>query len=173
MRSFEQLEAMWLEDPRAPRSRGTVRLICVRKGVGEHQTPASAELSPERGLHGDRWELELPHDLGRQVTLMSARVAELVAGDAQPLHMAGDNFLVDLDLSEHALPVGVRLRLGAALIEITAEPHTGCRRFSARFGQGALRWVNWRAHRERRLRGVNCRVIEPGAVAVGDLVTVE
>ena len=87
--------------------------------------------------------------------------------------MAGDNFLVTLDLSEAALPVGTRVRLGTALLEITPDPHTGCRKFNARFGVEALQWINFRAHRARRLRGVNCRVLADGFVSVGDAVVVE
>ena len=45
-------------------------------------------------------------------------------------------------------------------------PHTGCKKFKERFGLDALKWVN--DNRDRRLRGMNCRVVEAGAVAVGD-----
>ena len=38
------------------------------------------------------------------------------------------------------------------------------------FGLDALTWVN--DHRDRRLRGMNCRVLEAGSVAVGDPVEV-
>jgi MOSC domain-containing protein YiiM len=85
---------------------------------------------------------------------------------------AGDNFLVDLDLSEAALPVGARLRVGGAVLEVSAEPHTGCKKFRERFGGEALRWVNHRDNRALRLRGVNCRVVADGEVAVGDAVEV-
>ena len=40
-----------------------------------------------------------------------------------------------------------------------------------RFGLDALRWVN--ANRTQRPRGLNCRVLEAGSVAVGDPVSVE
>jgi MOSC domain-containing protein YiiM len=58
--------------------------------------------------------------------------------------------------------------LGAALLEVTPEPHLGCSKFHARFGAGALRWVNHKDHRRERLRGVNLRVLERGLVRVGD-----
>jgi MOSC domain-containing protein YiiM len=170
MRSYEDLEALWHGSPPAPRDRGAVRLIVLRKGGGVHETPARAELSPERGLHGDSWADDPERELDCQITLMNARAAELVAADTQPLHMPGDNFLVELELAEEALPAGTRLRLGTALLEVTAEPHLGCKKFSARFGADALRWVNHKDNRPRRLRGVNCRVLEGGVVAVGDLI---
>ena len=71
------------------------------------------------------------------------------------------------------LPPGTRLRVGTALIEITPEPHTGCKKFHARFGSAALRWINHRDHRDERLRGVYGRVIEAGVVATGDVITRE
>lgn len=167
MRTFEELESLWNAAPPAPRGSGTVRLIVLRKGEGRHDTPPQAELTVERGLVGDRWETGGAPDADGQITLMNAVAAELIA-DGQPLDLPGDNFLVDLDLSEGALPVGSRVRIGTAVLEVTPLPHTGCQKFSARFGQEALRWVNWKAHRERHLRGINCRVVESGTVRVGD-----
>ena len=49
---------------------------------------------------------------------MNIRVAGADRRDGVPLDAPGDNFLVDLDLSEEALPVGARLRLGEALLEV-------------------------------------------------------
>jgi MOSC domain-containing protein YiiM len=101
---------------------------------------------------------------------MNIRVVDLITHDGVALDASGDNFLVDLDLSEAALPVGTRLRIGTAVLEVSDEPHTGCKKFRERFGLDALTWVN--DHRDRRLRGMNCRVLEAGAVAVGDSVVV-
>ena len=126
------------------------------------------QISVERGLEGDRWSLAIERDPDResQVTLMMATVAELVAAGVQPLHEAGDNILVDYDISLDNLPIGSRLRVGEVVLEVSATPHTGCSKFSGRFGQDALRWVNWRHWRERRLRGVNTRVLSGGTVRV-------
>jgi hypothetical protein len=41
----------------------------------------------------------------------------------------------------------------------------------ARFGKDAMRFVNSPAGRDLRLRGVNTRVVVPGAVRVGDAIT--
>ena len=162
-------QAAWNDIDPAPRGAGTVRLICVRADEGVHELPERAEVTPEDGLAGDRWARG-KRDPDAQITLMNVRVAELVAQNGTPAHMAGDNFLVDLDLSEEALPVGTRLRLGGALLEVSPAPHTGCKKFRERFGLEALTWVN--DHRDLRLRGMNCRVLEAGAVAVGDPVEV-
>lgn len=166
MRTFEELERLWRASPPPPRGRGTVRLICARLGRGKHATPARVRLTVEGGVEGDRWG----GNPAFQVTLMNARVAELVAAGERPLDAPGDNFLVDLDLSEEALPAGTRLRLGSALLVVSVQPHTGCRKFSARFGPEALRWINHDGR--RRLRGLNGRILESGETAVGDPVEV-
>jgi MOSC domain-containing protein YiiM len=170
MRSVEELERLWQAAPRPPRGRGTVRLICVRKGHGVHERPARVAVTVEDGVAGDRWCRDAAPKLGQQVTLMCARVAALVAGDGAPIEAAGDNFLVELDLSEAALPPGTRLRLGTAVLEVTPLPHTACRKFRDRFGPDAAAWVNQGG--ARRLRGVNCRVVAAGEVAVGDPIEV-
>jgi hypothetical protein len=164
--TLAELKAAWAVAESAPRSSGTVRGICVRVDEGVHETPERAEVTVEDGLAGDRWATG-KRDPDAQITLMNVRVAELIGG---PLDLAGDNFQVDLDLSEEALPVGTRLRLGEALLEVSPAPHTGCKKFKERFGLDALKWVN--DNRDRRLRGMNCRVVEAGAVAVGDPVVV-
>jgi len=56
------------------------------------------------------------------------------------------------------------------VLEISEHPHTGCAKFSARFGTDALRFVNSPEGRQLRLRGVNTRVVVPGVVRVGDKV---
>ena len=101
---------------------------------------------------------------------MSARAVEAVAGDRERWPLAGDQLYVDLDLSVDNLPAGTRLAVGEAVLEMTAEPHTGCGKFSARFGSEAIKFVNKSPGRELRLRGVNARVVTPGTVRVGDAV---
>jgi len=173
VRTQSELESLFAEKPAAPRDRGRVDLLVVRLAPGRHLTPGRIEVSREHGLSGDRWGKgwSFRRDVDRQVTLMTTSVAELVC-DGQPLHLPGDNLLVNLDLSVGSVGVGTRLRAGAAVLEITRKPHLGCKKFAARFGQGALDWVNDEQGRARRLRGVNCRVVVPGEVRVGDAVEV-
>lgn len=170
MRSYEELEALWRDSPPSPRGRGVVRLICVRKAAGVHECPPAVRVSEEGGVDGDRWLDKPGRRLDSQVTLMRARVAELIAADHAPLDAAGDNFLVDLDIGEEVLPAGARLRLGGALLVVSEAPHTGCKKFRERFGLEALRWVNEPSQRALRLRGVNCSVLAGGTVAVGDAI---
>ena len=57
------------------------------------------------------------------------------------------------------------------MIEVSATPHTGCQKFTDRFGLAALRWTKTDDGRRLRLRGLNARVIEAGAVRPGDAIT--
>lgn len=52
----------------------------------------------------------------------------------------GDQIYADLDISHEALTGGTQLRLGDAIVEVTAKPHRGCAKFAARFGRDALRF---------------------------------
>jgi MOSC domain-containing protein YiiM len=168
--TVEELERGW-GAMTGERVRAVV-LITIRLGEGRHRTPDRVTLSPERGVHGDRWAHGRRKDPDAQVTLMDARVARLLAAGGAPLHAAGDNFLVDLYLSIEALPAGTALRLGSAVLEVSAKPHTGCKKFLERFGPGALAWVNASTNRPLRLRGINCRVRSGGEAAVADTVAI-
>ncbi len=171
VRSADELEAAWAEGS-SPRDAGTLKLLVVRLGGGRHATPTRALLDVEGGLVGDRWALGPSPAHARQLTLMERRVAALIADD-KPLDAPGDNLVVDLDLSLDNLPPGTRIRIGKALVEVSDVPHTGCKVFAERFGEGALRWVSAKAHKARRLRGINAFVVETGEVAVGDRVEVQ
>ena len=59
---------------------------------------------------------------------------------------------------------------GSAVIEVTDQPHTGCKKFEARFGLDALKFVNSPLGRQLQLRGVNAKVAQPGVIRVGDFV---
>jgi MOSC domain-containing protein YiiM len=172
MRTFEELERLWSDAPARPVGRGTVTLVVLRTGDGNHETPDRAELDPVKGLVGDRWADKEHDTLGEQITLINATVATLLCGGDKPLHLSGDNFVVDMDLSVESLPVGAQVKLGEALLEVTPDPHTGCKKFRERFGADALRWVNYKPNRSSRLRGVHLRVLEAGAVALGDVIEV-
>ena len=108
----------------------------------------------------------------RQGNQQAARGLGRGSRDGQPLHLPGDNLLVNLDLGTHALPIGSRLRAGAALLEVTKKPHNGCKKFMARFGEDALGWINDDQGRARKLRGINCRVIEAGTIRVSDAIEI-
>jgi len=162
---------------RAPKNSGTIELIARRPAENEREVLEQAELDPAEGLIGDCWRVKgsnsTPYGAAHpdmQITLMSARAAALVAGPRQRWPLAGDQVYVDLDLSGANLPPGTRLELGSAVIEITDKPHTGCGKFSRRFGVGAMKFVNSIEGRKLNLRGVNARIVSGGTVRAGDSV---
>ena len=124
-------------------------------------------------MPNDRWT-QLPvtdKTANMQLSVMETAVAELIA-NGQDLCLFGDNLTIDLDLSEQNLPIGSVLQAGEAQLEVTPEPHTGCDQYQHRFGRAALRYISDRQRRAQRLRGVYMKVIQDGAVGVGDTVTV-
>jgi ketosteroid isomerase-like protein len=56
------------------------------------------------------------------------------------------------------------------VIEVTALPHTGCKKFVARFGVDAMKFVNSSVGKQLNLRGINAKVVRPGTIQVGDAV---
>lgn len=161
----------------SPRDGGELQLIARRPAPGERDLPRHATLDLVEGVVGDSWRtrgsrrgLDGAADPDAQVTVMNARVAELVAGGAARMALAGDQLYVDLDLSIDNLPAGSVLVLGNARLLVTATPHTGCRKFVERFGPDAMRFVNSALGRQLRLRGMNTRVLRAGTVRVGDVL---
>src|SRR5262249_13494640 len=155
----------------APKSAGRVPRSVRRAEGGRGAPPAATLLDPDLGLPGDAWGRRTDPEPDAQLTVMQRAVAELIA-NGQPLVLFGDNLFVDLDLSRENLPLGSRVRLGHALLEVTPKPHNGCHKFRARFGSEALSFVSKPDLRHRNLRGIYLRVIEGGAVAVGDPIEV-
>ncbi len=68
------------------------------------------------------------------------------------------------------MPPGTRLAIGPAVLEVSDEPHTGCKKFAARFGLEALKFFSTEEGLALNLRGINARVVEPGTVRTGDAV---
>lgn len=168
-RTAEELEAGLDHVRGSPADDGPVVLLVRRPRENEREVLAEAELSVTEGLVGDCWTRS--PDGGNPdtaVTLMNVRVVELVAGPRERWPLAGDQIYVDLDLSFDNLPPGTRLAVGTAVVEVTAHPHLGCRKFARRFGREANAFVNGETGVSLNLRGVNCRVVEAGRVAVGD-----
>ena len=93
-----------------------------------------------------------------------------MAQDKSRWPLAGDQLVIDLDLSVANLPPGTRLAIGSAVIEVTAQPHTGCAKFIERFGADAHQFVNSPVGRELNLRGINAKVVQAGRIRVGDVV---
>ncbi|HEV8065147.1 MAG TPA: MOSC domain-containing protein [Acidimicrobiales bacterium] len=153
-------------------------MLARRPGVGLRESLEEARLDLVEGLVGDNWlakgsssSPDGKASIEAQLTIMNSRAALLVAVDEERRILAGDQILVDLDLSVDNLPAGTRLRVGTAVVEVSAKPHTGCAKFVARFGQEAMRLVNSPSGRQMRLRGMNTRVVTPGVVRLGDVIS--
>jgi hypothetical protein len=174
--SRQRLEAGLGQVRDSPRGRGRVVLVVRRPAVGVRELPGEAMLDQVVGLAGDNWlargTTSTPDgaaDPQRQVTVMNARVAALVAGGTDRMPLAGDQIYLDLDLSVGNLPAGSLLTVGQAVLQVSEVPHLGCGKFVERFGAEAMRFVNSRTGRQLRLRGMNTKVVRPGVVRPGDL----
>jgi hypothetical protein len=175
--TLDQLEAGLADIRQSPKHEGKLVLIVRRPKTDERETLAEAELDLAEGLVGDDWKRRgssrTPDGKAHpelQLTLINSRAIAVVAQAQDRWGLAGDQLYVDLDLSVENLPVGAKLAIGSAVIEITPYPHTGCRKFAARYGADAVQFVNSAVGKELRLRGVNARVVRPGKIRVGDLV---
>jgi MOSC domain-containing protein YiiM len=171
----EQLEAGLDEIRRSPSAEGTVELVVRRPVEGEREVLDEGVLDAAVGLVGDDWRDRndrrgRPSDPASQLTLMNARAIELIAGTRERWALAGDQLYVDLDLSVANLPPGTRLEVGTAVVEVTEKLHTGCAKFTERFGSAAIRFVNQPPGRELRLRGMYAKIVEPGTVRPGDAI---
>jgi MOSC domain-containing protein YiiM len=163
----QELEDGIAEIRRSPRQ-GTVELIVRRPSEEERELLDEALLDPIQGVVGDRWHAGGAGHPDRQLTIMNARAASLIARTRDRWPLAGDQLYVDFDLSGAHLPPGTQLEIGSAVVEVTEEPHLGCGKFSRRFGVDALKFVNSDVGRELNLRGINARIVTGGAVRTGD-----
>ena len=153
----------------SPPDNGVVELIVSRPQPGAREVLGEAQLDPAVGLIDDSWaKRDAAPDPATQLTVMNARAIALFAQDRARWPLAGDQLYIDLDLAHDNLPPGSRLEVGSAVIEVSAEPHTGCGQFVQRFGVEAMKFVNSPLGRQLHLRGINARVIRAGAVRVGD-----
>lgn len=174
--TIEQLDAGLEHLRSSPADHGTVVLALRRPGLGEREVLERADLRVGVGVVGDnyveRGSSSTPDGSAHpeaQLNIMSSRAVDLVAaGDRARWSLAGDQFFVDLDLSVDNLPAGTRLRIGTAVIEVSAKPHTGCAKFRERFGVDAARWIN--QGRDERRRGLCAMVVEDGVVRPGDSI---
>lgn len=170
-RSYGELTAGLAEIEQSPRERGVLDLIVRRPVRGGREVLTIAELSVDEGLVGDRWA-QGKRRRENQLTLMSSRVVSLLAQERERWPLAGDQLYADLDLRAEHLPAGTRVGIGAAEIEVSPEPHMGCRLFRERYGPDAERFVNSAVGRALQLRGINAWVVKGGEIKVGDAVRV-
>jgi len=161
----------------APKEQGVLELIVRRPEVDAREVLAEGELDVVEGLVGDTWIKRgssrtadgSPHP-DMQLNVMNSRVTSLIAPDRSRWPLAGDQLYVDFDLSAINVPPGTQLALGSAVIEVTDQPHTGCKKFVARFGLDALKFISTSEGKQLQMRGVNAKVVQPGVIRAGDVV---
>ncbi len=175
--TLAELETGLNEIRQSPKDEGVLKMIVARPNVDEREILETGELNLETGLVGDNWKTRgssrTTDGFGHpemQLNIMNSRVVSLIAQTKERWQLAGDQLFIDLDLSDENLPPGSRLRIGSAVIEITAIPHNGCRKFTERFGVDAIRFVNSETGKRLHLRGLNAKIIKAGTIKTGDIV---
>src|SRR6266850_1674203 len=175
--TMKELEAGLDMIRQSPKDDGVLDLIVRRVAINEREVLEEGELHLEEGLVGDNWRprgsSSTPDGSAHpdmQLNIMNSRVIALVAQDKDRWQLAGDQLFIDMDLGAENLPPGTQLSLGAAVIEVSSQPHTGCQKFVARFGLDAVKFVNSDVGKELHLRGINAKVVQSGRIRVGDVV---
>lgn len=175
--TLEHLQTQLKKIQASPKDSGSVLLIVRRPVTEEREIITLGRLIPSAGLEGDNWRergsSSMPDGSANpeaEITLMNSRVIQALTQDETRWALAGDQFFVDFDLSEENIPAGTRLMLGSAILEVSSLPHNGCKKFSARFGVDALKFISIAENKPLRMRGVNAKIIQAGEVKQGDLV---
>jgi hypothetical protein len=162
----------------APADVGALTLVVRRPERLAREVLDEAVIDEAHGLVGDSWleratsrAVAAGRHLDAQVTVMSSRMVGLLGDTDDERALAGDQLYVDLDLSFDNLPAGSRIAIGDdVVLEVTAKPHAGCKKFLARYGADAVAFVNSEEGVRLRLRGLNARVVHGGVVRRGDAV---
>ena len=163
----DQLQADLEHVSRSPKESGSLEAIFIRLPESGREAPETVQLTKTGGVQGDRWKAS-GASAEVQVTLMNVRVLDLVAaGDRDRRSLAGDQLIVDLDLSEDNLPTGQQIQIDDVILQVSEVPHTGCKKFVDRFGTDAGRFVNAPEVAHLNLRGINARIVRSGTVRVG------
>ena len=170
----EELEAALDHLRQTPKDDGVIELIVRRPEVDEREVLDEAEIDVIVGLVGDNWKVRgskrTPNGSAHpemQINIMNSRVTALVAQERERWPLAGDQLYIDMDLSRENLPAGSRIAVGSVVLEVSELPHTGCKKFVARFGVEAMEFVNSELGKLLCLRGINAKVIQGGTVKVG------
>ena len=165
----------WARLRKDPCDEGTVDFMVLRPQNGERQIISRMQLTPEGGIGGDRW-IDEPDDErrpGSQVSLMRSAVLRSFGQDDRQASKSGDNLIVSLDLSEANLPVGSKLYIGSAILEVSEDIHRPCAKFHERFGKRAAQRIARANRRGLRGRGVLCSVMQAGEIHTGDRIRVK
>ena len=165
---------------KSPLDNGIVNMIVIRPKENFRTTPQICELSAKKGILGDYWATGAGRDTKKlpnrqphpyvQVSIMNSRSIHLITGGRRDLwSLAGNNLIINLDLSEDNLKIGQRLSIGTAELEITNAPLNANSKFAHRYGDAAMKFVNSPGGKRLRLRGVYAKIIKDGAIRLNDV----
>ena len=163
----------------APRDAGPVTMLCLRPAIGQRAFPDRLTMTRAAAIPGERWLtmpwLRLPDgspDPAIQVSILPARVLDLVWRDRDGTPHPGDPIVADLDMTQANLPEGTLLQAGTAVLRVSSVWNDGCVKWKARYGAAAKDWITAPGHRELRLRGVLCSVETDGELRLGEIIRV-
>ncbi len=162
-----EIEARMPEVLASPKDNGVLELIVRRPAEDLREELEIGELDIEQGLVGDDW-FGSGNKGDSQITIMNSRIISILAQDDSRRALAGDQLYADLDLSDENLPVGTRIAVGGAVLETTALPHNGCKKFVQRYGLDAMLFVNSPLGKKHHLRGIYAKVVQSGTIRRGD-----
>lgn len=177
-KSYAELENELSYITDSPKNKGVLKMIVIRPEVDQRKVLSEAAVTKKEGLVGDMWNRKdsfsppgPPHP-EKQLTLMNARCIEKIATSKEEWPLAGDQLFVDFDLSEENIPAGTQLQIGEeVIVKVSAIPHNGCKKFAARFGTDAVKFVNSKIGKSLHLRGINASVIKEGSIRIGDQIS--
>lgn len=162
---------------KSPNDNTLVDMIVCRPTEGNRKILLDGFLDKGKGLIGDNWidrgSSKTPDGCSHpdmELNIMNSRSIALIAQQKNRWPLAGDQLFIDMNLSDKNITRGTRLSLGDAIIEVTAIPHNGCKKFTDRFGIDAVKFVNSTIGKELHLRGINAKIIKSGKIKVGDIV---
>jgi len=177
-KDLETLQNGFEHIKRSPTDQGNLELIVIRPEEDQRKELEEGMLDEKQGLIGDNWASRGSSKTtdgsahpGMQINIMNSRVIELITREKEDWKMAGDQLFVDFNLSKDNVPPGTQISLGGAVLEVTSVPHTGCKKFSQRFGVKALKFISTAEGKQWQLRGINARVVKSGKIKVGEIIT--
>lgn len=156
----------------APTNYGKVSLLVERPEINKRNVVPEAYLTVQNGMSNSGWVENPERGKIDQICVMStAAIRAITGGDEEwKWAEAGDQIFMDFELGKHNLQTGDRVKVGekGVVLEVTEKPHTGCAKFSKRFGVDALKVVSTPLAKERRIRGIYFAIIKEGPISTGD-----
>lgn len=161
----------------APKTDAVITSLCLRPGFGERTFPSRIQMTRAAGIPGERWLtlpwIKLPDgspDPRIQISILPARVMDLVWQNRETTPHPGDPIVADMDMSVANLPTGTLIAAGTAVLRVSDLPNNGCVKWKFRYGSAAMDWIE--VDPNLRLRGVLCSVEVDGEVGLSDRLQV-